>query len=273
METWQKFLQGLIESRDKFLKDVNAAIKPLPPVEQHEAASVVGYALREINSAYQWITNACMQLDTPLKDYIERGNQILADMNKAFVEDLVTKGELIPKAKIDSGDYLSKEVAQSTAQAAAEKAANDREAVVRGEIKLLASRRGELCTPKTTMEGVATGGEPKVLEPALLSRDIADKLPDDLLKADDYKEKAGIIAKRLSDINSLGVNVPGLLQRAHELPLDETGDTQFTEQLSSIKTAVDQARGGKKTEEPAARLPFAQRRSADATGTELAGVF
>jgi hypothetical protein len=269
---WQKFLQSLIDAKNKFLSDANTAIKPLPPVEQHEASSVVGFAIRELNQAYQWITNTCMQLDVQVKDYVERGNQILADMNKAFVEDLVTKGELIPKAKIESGDYLSKEVAQSTAQAAAEKAANEREQTVRGEIKLLASRRLELCTPKTTMEGVASGGEPKVLEPALLSRDISDKLPDDLLKADDYKEKAGIIAKRLSDINSLGVNVPGLLQRAHELPLDDTGDTQFSEQLSSIKTAVDQARGGKKTEDPAARLPFAQRQS-DATVPDLAGVF
>lgn len=270
---WKKFLQSLIDAKNKFLTDANAALKPLPPIEQHDASTAVGFAIREMNSAFQWITTTCMRLDSDLQELIGRGNQIIADLNKAHVEELVTKGDLIPKSKIDSGDYLSKEVAQSSAQAAAEAAANERETAVRGEIKLLASRRVELHTPKTTMEGVASGGDPKVLEPALLSRDIADKLPDDLLKADDYKEKAGIIAKRLSDINSLGVNVPGLLQRAHELPLDETGDTQFTEQLSSIRTAVDQARGGKKADEPVVRAPFAQRQDAGASLPELAGVF
>ena len=269
---WKKFLEDLIKAKDKFLSDANAALKPLPPVEQHEASSVVGFALRELNSAYQWITNTCMQLDVQVKDYIERGQQILADCNKACVEDLVSKGEVIPKAKIDSGDYLSKEVVADQMKAAAEKAANDREAAIRSEITLLASRRTELCTPKTTKDGVTQGGEPKVLEPALLSREIVDKLPDDLLKADDYKEKAGIIAKRLGDINKLGVNVPGLLQRAHELPLDDAGEGQFREQLSMITTTADQLRG-KKTEEPVVRLPFAQRQKDNSDLPELAGVF
>jgi hypothetical protein len=240
---WQKFLTQLVETKNKFITDMNAALKPLPPIEQHEASTTVGYALREINSAFQWITTTCMRLDSDVKDYIERGQQILADMNKAHVDDLVNKGELIPKSAIEAGDYLSKEVAASTAQAAAEAAANDREKAVRQEIQLLASRRVELCTAKTSMDGVAPGGEPKVIEPALLSREIVDKLPDDLIKGEDYLDKAKLIANRLKDVNALGVNVPQLLARAHELPLDDSGETLFREQLSMIKAAVDEAGG------------------------------
>ncbi len=270
---WQKFIQNLIDTKNKFLADVNTAVKPLPPIEQHEATTVVGYALRDINHAIQWITNTCMQLDSQVKDYIERGQQILADTMKAHVDELVSKGELIPKAKVEAGDYLTKETAQSIANGAAEKAANEREQLVRQEIQLLASRRAELSTPKTSMDGVAPGGEPKVIEPALLTRDIVDKLPDDLIKGDDYREKAGLVANRLKDINALGVPVPKLLARAHELPLDETGETQFREQLSMIQTAVEQTGGRRTKESERLPAPFAVKGGGSGSRAELECVF
>lgn len=253
-----KFLQSLVDAKNKFLADCNAAIKPLPPVEQNEAASLAGYAIRELNSAMQWITNICMQFDSNTKDLIERGNQILADYNKAQVAAAIESGELIPKAKIEAGDYLTKEVAQQNCQAAAEKAANDREIEVVDRMKLLSSRRVDLYTPK-----LVDGKE----VPALLSREVVDKLPDDLLKGDDFLTKVEVIASRLSEVQALGVNVPQLLARAYELPLDDNGSAQFKDQLSMIRDAVGEAKpGATKPASGGVIAPFASR----ATSTKSA---
>lgn len=234
---WKKFLNELLAAKNKFMADANTALKPLPPIEQHEASSVVGFAIRELNNCFQWITTTCMRLDSDLQELITRGEQIIADCNKAYVESEVTAGNLIPKAKIEAGDYLTKEVAQANCNAAAEAAANARETEVVDRLKLLASRRSELSTPS-----VADGKE----VPALLSREIADKLSDEMLRADDWKEKAGVIAARLKEVNDLGVSIPELLTRAAELPLDDAGNTAFKEQLSMIKTAVGEKPGGKR---------------------------
>lgn len=257
-----KFLQSLIDAKNKFLADCNTALKPLPPVEQHEASSTVGYAIREMNSALQWITNTCLQLDVQLKDYVERANQMIADANKAFVASEIEKGELIPKARLEAGDYLTKEVAAQTAQAAAEKAANERETEVVSRLQLLASRRAELYTP-TVKEGKEV--------PALLSREMVEKLPDELLRGDDYLAKAGIIASRLGEVQALGVNVPRLLARAQELPLDEAGAAQFQDQLSMIKAAVDESKGTRTGANATVTAPFAMRPNNEAT--ELEAVF
>lgn len=261
---WKKFLQELLNAKNKFLADANSALKPLPPIEQHEASSVVGFAIRELNNCFQWITTTCMRLDTDLAELIARGEQIIADCNAKFVEDKVTAGELIPKAKIEAGDYLTKEVAQQNCQAAAEKAANDREIEVVERLQLLASRRVELYTPK-----VADGKE----VPALLSREVVDKLPDELLKGDDYLTKVGIIASRLGEVQALGVNVPKLLARAYELPLDDAGSAQFADQLSMIKDAAGEIKPSAAARS-AASAPLAMRQGDTGTReTALEAVF
>lgn len=259
-----KFLQSLIDAKNKFLADCNAAIKPLPPIEQTEAASLASYAIRELNSAMQWITNVCMQFDSQTKDLIERGQQILADYNKAQTDAAIAAGDLIPKSKIEAGDYLSKEVATANCNAAAEAAANARETEVVTRIQLLASRRAELYTPKVGTDGKEV--------PALLSREVVEKLPDDLLKADDYLARVTIIASRLNEVQALGVNVPQLLARAYELPLDDAGTATFNDQLSMIKSAV-----GDSKPKPGAKAnvtaPFAVRTEAAHPASELEGVF
>ena len=131
-------------------------------------------------------------------------------------------------------------------------------------IQLLASRRAELCTAKVGSDGKEV--------PALLSREIAEKLPDDLLKADDYLVKAGIIASRLGEVQALGVNVPQLLARAHELPLDEAGTAQFKDQLSMIKGAVDESKGTKGGSGPSAPAPFAMAQDGAGKGDEFVGL-
>lgn len=256
-----KFLQSLIDAKNKFLADCNAAIKPLPPIEQNEASSVAGYAVRELNSALQWITNTCMQLDTQMKDYVERAQQILADYNKAQVAAAIEAGDLIPKAKIEAGDYLTKEVAQQNCQAAAEKAANDRETEVVERLQLLASRRVDLYTPK-----IAEGKE----VPALLSREIVDKLPDELLKGDNYLDNIKIITGRVGEVLALKVNVPKLLARAYELPLDDAGSAQFADQLSMIKDAAGEGKQ-KPGEKTHVTTPFA-RRDESASYSELIAI-
>lgn len=258
-----KFLQSLVDAKNKFLADCNAAIKPLPPVEQNEAASLAGYAVRELNSAMQWITNICLQFDTQTKDLIERGQQILADYNTAQVAAAIEAGELIPKAKIEAGDYLSKDVATANCQAAAEAAANAREIEVVDRMKLLSSRRVELYTPK-----LVDGKE----VPALLSREVVDKLPDDLLKGDDFLTKVQVIASRLSEVQALGVNVPQLLARAYELPLDDAGSAQFKDQLSMIKDAVGDTKPGATKPPGSVMAPFATR-ATTTQSAELEGVF
>ena len=262
---FEAFLKSLIDAKNKFLADCNAAIKPLPPIEQNEASTVAGYAIRELNSALQWITNTCMQLDTQMADYVERAQQILADYNTAQVAAAIEAGELIPKAKIEAGDYLTKEVAQQNCQAAAEKAANDREIEVVERLQLLSTRRTALYTPTVGPDGKEVA--------ALLSREVVEKLPDDLLKGDDYLAKIQIIASRLSEVQALGVNVPKLLARAYELPLDEAGSAQFTDQLSMIKEAAGDPKPG--TTKPAGSgviAPFATRATATQSA-ELECVF
>jgi hypothetical protein len=244
-----KFLQSLVDAKNKFLADCNAAIKPLPPIEQTEAASIASYAVRELNSAVQWMTNVCMQFDAQTKDLIERGQQILADYNKAQVDAAIAAGDLIPKAKIEAGDYLSKETATANCNAAALAAANAREVEVVERLNLLASRRSELYTPTVGADGKEV--------PALLSREIVEKLPDELLKGDDYLANIKIITGRVGEVLALKVNVPQLLARAYELSLDDAGTAQFTEQLSMIKSAVGESKT-KPGDKPPVTSPFAR---------------
>lgn len=256
-----KFLQSLVDAKNKFLADCNAAIKPLPPIEQTEAASIASYAVRELNSAVQWMTNVCMQFDAQTKDLIERGQQILADYNKAQVSAAIEAGELIPKAKVEAGDYLSKETAIANCNAAAEAAANAREIEVVERLQLLTSRRAELYTPK-----VVEGKE----VPALLSREIVEKLPDEFLKGDDYLNNIKIITGRVGEYLALKVDVPQLLARSYELSLDAAGSAQFNEQLSMIKSAVGESKP-KPGEKPAITTPFARRDEA-ASHSELIAI-
>jgi hypothetical protein len=203
-------------------------------------------------------------MDLQLADFKTRANEMVADTCSKFLAAKIESGEVIPKSKIEAGDYLSKEVAAQTAQAAAEKAANDRETEVVTRIQLLASRRIELCTAK-----IVDGKEVA----ALLSRETADKLPDDLLKGDDYLEKAGIIASRLKDVEALGVKAPQLLARAQELPLDEAGTTQFQDQLTMIKDAVAESKGTRNTEQPGTTgAPFAMSHEGAGKGDEMVGL-
>lgn len=262
---WQKFINDLLAAKNKFLADANTALKPLPPIEQHEASSVVGFAIRELNSCFQWITTTCMRMDSDLQDLIARGNEIIADQNKKYVAEQVSAGELIPKSKIEAGDYLTKEVAQQNCQAAAEKAANDREIEVVERLQLLASRRTELYTPTVGADGKEV--------PALLSREIVEKLPDDLLKGENYLENIKIITGRVGEVQALGVNVPKLLARAYELPLDDAGSAQFADQLSMIKDAAGDPKPPK-SGGAAANAPLAMRTAnAGEQSHELEGVF
>jgi hypothetical protein len=242
------FLNGLQASQRKFLADINKSIETLPAIEQFEAASVFSYAIKSMQSAVQYIASEMANAERKVSDMVNAVPVIIAGDCNRMIEEKVTAGDLLKK---DAAILIT------DANAAAQKAANDRETSVRDEIKLLATRRSELFTAKSETE------------PALLSREIVDKLSDEFIKADDYAAKAAKLAGRLKEVQELGVEVPQLLARAADLPLDDGGDAQFSDQLSMIKSVAGSAGGKKKESVPA---PFAGSQS-HANTADLAGVF
>src|ERR1700730_13438951 len=100
---FDKFLQSLIDAKNKFLADCNAALKPMPPAEQFDATSIVACGISSLNAALQWITNTCSQMDLQLADFKERANEMVADTCSKFLAAKIESGEVIPKAKIEAG--------------------------------------------------------------------------------------------------------------------------------------------------------------------------
>lgn len=238
------FLQGLQKMKDSFLKNCNTQLATLPPIEQHEATTVVGSAVRQLNSAFAWIAAEMQNMDRQIIDIINAVPVVIANETGAYL-----------KKQIEAGDILSKDTALAQQTDAINVAVKAREDAVRLEFTTVLSRKAELVTAKSATE------------PAILSREVADKLPIEFLMADDYMAKAHKLASRLKDVSELGVEVPQLLSQATEFPLDEAGDKRFGDQLSMLRSVA-----GTVPKPAGAPNPLAQNSNTENAGSDLVGL-
>jgi hypothetical protein len=236
----QQFIEKLREMLKQTAQRANDTLKTLPPLEQYEKTTPIYAAIQNTGYALDFIERTAKDLNGQL-DAIDPEAALKA-LGDAQVEEGLKSGDLLRKsdleAKITAGELMRKEDAQT----AANKAADDREKMVRDRLKTVETRRKEVSTPK---------GD----QPALLSAELAARIPSEVLEADDYLDKVKKVAARVKDLNDLGVEVPQLLTAAVETPVDEKGEAQFTERLSLVKDVAGKASG--KGEHVSAPEPFA----------------
>lgn len=211
--------EALQMARDK----CNAAIKDLPPLEQVEAASELGYGLRALKYAAQNIQDNFDSLNSKISAMAEKFKTAVDAKAKELAETLATeKATVLLQEKLSSGEYMKK----SDAEAAAEAKANTRETEVRAQIQTLATRRAEIA--------------------AIIPAELASRLSDALVMADNYKESAGKVKGRLDKLTEIKASVPSLQQEAASLALDEKGDAEFENRVKLIQE-ISQTNSGNRS--------------------------
>lgn len=206
------FITSLYQALNSFKTRCNDIVKRLPPIEQFEASSEIVHGIRCLTMYCAEVAGIAENLEAKAQEY---EGKLAAEVSEQLQQ------------KLSAGEYLTKD----DAIAASERAAADRESSVRQEIATIDSRRKELTTP------ASAGAKP------VIPAELASHLTVELLKADDYRERAGKIAGRLNEIASLGMSLPSLQAEACSLPLDDAGQSAFTGRLKTVRE-VREAGGG-----------------------------
>jgi len=205
----------------------NAVLQGLPPIEQVEAASEAGFALRQARGAAQSVLACLADADAALNgiyaeaksgkgDLASKINGLGAQLAQAAVTAKLTGGEFFTKADFDAAVENARSQAITAERT---KVAKDSAAAT-----LIAGRRTEV---------IASG-----LSAALL--DAATGTNAELLTGDDYLAKAAIITTRIGKLNALGIVNEDALKDFAAIGLNQEGDAEFERRLGiQQKVATD----------------------------------
>lgn len=202
MESIQKAIQD-------FIAKINAWLATLPPLEQVDAASQIGWAIRQIREIGEQIGTKMSEIDSQLAEFKKQVNE---EAQAKAKENLIAAGEVMLKAD-----------AELAANAAREDGAREaREAMQaeQAEQKKIVERRAQ------------------VVVDGLLSAEAAERLTDEIFKPDNFMDAVTKVSGRMAKIGELKLSTGGASAAMAEMagiPLDEAGDATFEQRLGLIK--------------------------------------
>ena len=235
---------------------INASLASLPPLEQVEAASEAGYALRQAKYCADSMLSSLSEVDasfTAILAEARAGTGVLVNkvtgvgmqLAQAEVAGKLTGGELVLKA-----DFLAAIENARTQSVLAEQASASAALV---QSQLISNRRTEL---------VAAG----LSEPLLDSATAANA---ELLTGDDYKAMAGKVIDRVGKLKALGIQSEAVLKDFAGIAVNQEGDAEFARRFDLQQQIATDIQGSK----PAAnRAPFIAGVLAENSGPKLMAV-
>ena len=227
----------------------NAALASMPPIEQVEAASEAGFALRQAKGCAESMLSCLCEYDTQLNSILSQAkagtgdlaskiNGIGAQLAQVKLDGMLTGGELVKKADFDAAIENARAQAVLAERQAATQAA--------AAAKLISGRRAE----------VITGGLPEAL------LDAATAANAELLKGDNYKELTGKLSDRIGKLKTLGIASEDVLKDFAGIGVNAEGDAEFERRYGlQQKVATDI----QKTTPAPKRAPFVPGAAVDAS--------
>ena len=217
----------------------NAALAGLPPIEQVEAASEAGYALRSAKYSADSLVSTLTELESTFSGVLaeakegkgtlsDKLNGIAAQLSKAALDAKLTGGELVLKADFDAAIENARSQAVQAERSAAEQA--------QVQAQLISARRSEV---------VAAG----LSEPLL---DAATAANAELLTSDDYKDMAGKVTARVNQLKGLGIQSEDVLKDFAGIAVNQEGDSEFERRFGLQQKIASDIQATK----PATRAPF-----------------
>ena len=224
-----EFLQNFFEQyQTQARSKINTAIGSLPPLEQVEAASEAGQALRRMKYCGDELMACLQSFDAQISDVV---NQV-----KAKAEALTAQhAEAVIAQKKEAGEIVLKADLDAAVENARTQAVNaEREAVAANQQReqLISTRRAEL----------VTGGVPE---------NVAQAVNAELLIGDGFEAVSTTIKSRVNKLKELGIASPEVLQEfAAGIAVNQEGDAEFERRLGIQSKIAADIRGSAK------RAPF-----------------
>ena len=186
----------------------NKALAGLQPLDQHEVAQPISFALREL----EWGIERVSESVTSIKAVLDRTDQLAEDNVNAVLEELVKAEKVLKKEDHEAAVQL------------AEKAAGD-------------AKKAEYDQKITDMTTVAARRKVAVEAHGSVAANISD---EDLL-AEDHEARVAVFAERMDKIKKLGLTEEksgDAITRMSKHPLTDEGHESFESDLDLITAAA-----------------------------------
>lgn len=199
----KEFLEKLKSMLTTARAKANEALSQLPPLEQVEAAGEIAYGIRCMHSSVKYFEETALSFEQSMQSLEAKFTQVVDEAVDVKLQE-----------KLSSNEYMKAADAQESVRLAVE--AREREVVER--FSTLATRRKELVTGENAMPV-----------------EVVDVLSEDVLLADDWAMKVGVVRERFSKLAEKKIVAPAVLVDVAKLSLDDAGNEAFTSRMSLIE--------------------------------------
>jgi hypothetical protein len=223
------------QSIESLRSQVNAMLDGLPPLEQFEVTPELAYAFR------------C--LTTSAANFLELSESIKATAARYAASVKAKADQDAETALLGKGEHIKK----TDADAAATKAADDRETAVRASIADEAKADGEVTARRT-----------KLVTDKVLPQLAAEALPKEFFKTEGYEDRVAKLTARVGKLTAKKLTAEPFVAEMVQIPLDEAGDKIFDSRVTAVESlSSSAARGGERQAGSRAALPSDGGRSAE----------